>query len=73
MVDRVLGDAMHTTRSAAEYRGAAFRLWDLAARATQPDSEDGFAHLAVTYKPLRTKGRQLRTPHALAPKDASAQ
>jgi hypothetical protein len=56
MVDRVFGDAMHTTRSAAEYRGAAFRLWDLAARATQPGSEDAFAHLAVTYEALADQG-----------------
>jgi hypothetical protein len=65
----VVEDAMHNTRTAAEYRSAAIHLWELAAATTLATSHDAFANLAVIYETLADQGEAAENATALEPKD----
>ena len=60
---------MTDTRTAAEYRSASDRLWQLAAGATLATSHDAFANLAVIYETLADQGDAAENAAALEPKD----
>jgi hypothetical protein len=68
----VLGDTMHKTRSAAEYRSAAIHLWVLAAATTRVASHHAFADLAIIYETLADQGDATEKAAVVAPEEDRA-